>query len=116
MPDTELLNAEERKAKIKKFITDLSARFSELVWGSVAKTERLARLKPNVSDEFWKRWDELDKRCAGYLEGKIDWAGDSMQMEFTESNVPYPRLEVDRDVENYGRDLYVWLALQVKDL
>ena len=51
------------------------------------------------------------------LAGKIEWEGDSLPMEFVEgTTVVFPRLEVDRDVQNFARDLYCWLALQVKDL
>lgn len=116
MPDAELLDVEERKEKIRKFITDLSGRFSELLWNDKPKTARLARLKPSVAKEFWERWDELNKRCREYLDGKIEWAGGSMQMEFTSTGQSYPRLVVDRDVENYGRDLFVWTVAQTKDL
>ncbi len=117
MPDTELLTTEERQEKIRKFINELSARFSETFWNNTKKIAAIRKYKPDVLEEFNKRWDELDKRCKEYLDGKIDWEGDHFQMEFTpRAKVPYPVLEVDRDVVNYGRELFVWFGNQTKDL
>lgn len=117
MSDIVLLNVEERKAKIAKYITDLSARFSEMLWDDRMKVEHLKRLKPSLLSEFDIRWDELDKRCAEYLRGDIEWAGDSIQMELTPiAKAPFPILSVERDVENYGRDLFVWFTLQTENL
>jgi hypothetical protein len=117
MSDNELLGADERQRKIAKFVGDLSDRFSESFWKNPEKTERIKRIKPSLLEEFNDRWDELDKRCSEYLRGEIEWAGDSMQMEFTPlAKAPYPVLVVERDVENYGRDLFVWFTLQAKDL
>ena len=117
MQTAELLNVEERKDKIRKLIANLNARANEMLWSDPLKVERMKRYKPTSLEEFWKRWDELDARCAEYLEGKIEWAGDSMQMEFMpESGVPYPVLKVDRDVENFARDLFCWMALEVQAL
>ena len=117
MPDAELLNHEERLNKIRKLISDLDARFNELLWSHPAKISKLEHYKPSVIPQFWTQYHELDERCSDYLEGKIEWEGDSLQMEFVEgTTVVFPRLEVDRDVQNFARDLYCWLALQVKDL
>lgn len=117
MPDAELLTVDERKDKIRKFVGDLSDRFSEMFWNVPTKIEAIRRYKPDVLEEFNRRWDELDKRCAEYLKGEIDWDGEALQMEFTpEYKVPYPVLEVDRDVQNYGRDLFAWFVMQTKDL
>lgn len=117
MSDVELLTMEERKNKIRKLIGDLSDRFSESFWKDPIKIDRIKRLKPSLLLEFNARWDELDKRCAEYLRGEIEWAGDSLQMELTPIvKAPYPVLEIERDVENYGRDLFVWFSLQTENL
>lgn len=112
-----LLNVEERKEKIRKLVSNLNARANEMLWADPLKTERMKRYKPTVLEEFWKKWDELDVRCKEYIDGKIEWAGDSFQMELMPmSKTPFPVLTVDRDVENYARDLFCWMAVQVKDL
>lgn len=117
MSDNELLTQEERKEKIRKLTANLSARFNEMLWNDPAKVSKLEHYKPTVLTEFWLKHEELDKRCLDYLEGKIEWEGDSMQMDFTEKfSVPFPILEVERDVQNFERDLYVWLSSQIKDL
>ena len=112
-----LLNVEERKEKIRVLVTNLNARANEILWSDPLKTERMKRYRPTVIEEFWRKWDELGVRCKEYLDGKIDWAGDSFQMELMPiSKTLVPVLAVERDVENYGRDLFCWFALQVKDL
>lgn len=117
MPDTALHDTKERLTKIRTFIANLDARFNELLWNNPTRVAKLERFKPTLIAEFWTRYAELDVRCSDYLEGKIDWARDSLQMQFTPlANAPYPVLEIDRDVENYGRDLFCWLVLQLKDL
>lgn len=111
-----MIEIEERKEKIRRLNSNLTARFNEMVWNDPKKLARLKRLKPNVMEELWKRWDELEIRCAEYLDSKIEWSGDSIQMEFTSTGQPNPSLDIQRDVENYGRDLFCWMVLQVKDI
>lgn len=117
MSDTGILTADERKEKIRINVAHLSSRFNEVLWHSKEKLIRIEGLKPNFMPEFYERWNELDKRYREYIDGKIDWDGTTTQMEFMPlSKAPYQRIEIDRDVENYARDLYCWFALQVKDL
>lgn len=117
MPDTQLLDTTERKEKIRDHVKHLSDRFNEGLWGSKEKKERMERMKPNFIAEFYERWDELDKRYKEYLDGKIEWDGESTQMVLMpQCNVAYPSIEIDRDVLNYGRDLFCWFELQIKDL
>lgn len=117
MPEYELLDLDKRKEKIRELTTDLSERFAQLAFNDIQKIEKLNRLRPAMMDEFWKRWEEFNDRCLQYLKGEIEWSGDSLQMEMMPlSGVLVPKLVVDRDVENYGGDLFVWFALQVKDL
>lgn len=114
--DTELLNEEERKNKIRKLISDLNTRANEMLWGDPLKLERMKRYKPSVLEKFWKEWDELDKRCGEYLRGEIDWEGDSLPMEFTSTGQEFPVLEVDRDVQNFARNLFCWMVLETASL
>jgi hypothetical protein len=115
--DDELLTMEERKSKISKFIGDLSDRYNEMFWKDKDKIERIKRYRPLLLTEFGTRWEELDKRCKEFLDGQIEWDGEMLQMEFTPvAKVPYPVLEMDRDVVNYGRDMFVWFVTQTKDL
>lgn len=117
MPDTQLLDTNLRKELIREHVENMSQRFNEGLWGSKEKTERMKRMKPNFIAEFYERWDELDRRYKDYLDGKIDWDGATIQMEFMPlSKAPYPVLEIDRDILNYGRDLFCWFELQIKDL
>lgn len=111
-----MLTTDERKEKIRKLIANLSARFNELLWADSLKFYRTIKYKPSFFAEFWKRWDELDARCADYLENKIEWAGDCFQMEFTSTGHQLPTLAVDRDVECYARDLFSWAVAETKGL
>lgn len=117
MDDTQLLNMEERKDKVRKLIGNLSDRFSEMFWNKPEVINRIKQFRPILLEEFGQRWDELDRRCKDYIDGKIDWEGDVLQMEFMPlTGAEFPRLEIDRDVANYGRDLLVWFFSQTKYL
>jgi hypothetical protein len=112
-----LLNTEERRDKVRKLMADLDARFNELVWNHPAKLSKLQHYRPSVIPDFWKQYDELDERCLNYLEGKIEWEERALQLDFTEQfKIPFPTLHHECDVQTFARELYIWLALHVKDL
>lgn len=117
MLETELLSIDERKKKVRQWVYHLDRSFNELLWDHPSKLDKLNRLKPNVIEEFWKRYDEFDQRCIEYIDGKIEWDGDVIQMEIMPlTKVHFPVLETDRDVESFSREIFTWLVLQVKDL
>ena len=111
-----MLNQEERLGKIRKLTSDLDARFNELLWNHPARISKLEHYKPSVIPDFWTRYAELDNRLSDYLEGKIEWEEDAIQMDFTKSGVAFPVVDIQPDVQNYARELYCFLALAVKDL
>lgn len=115
MPDTQLLDTEQRKNKIRELTAQLSDRFNSVL-KSTNKMSALRRLKPDVLVKYNDSWDELDKRFSEYLAGEIEWEGDSFQMEMTAHGFPYPRLVVDRDVQNFARDFFAWFILQTQKL
>lgn len=112
-----MLNTEQRLEKIRALTKNLTDRFNELLWNNPAKVSKLEHYKPSVIPEFWTRYAELDTRLSDYLEGKIEWEEEAIQMDFTaEGKFPLPVVDVSRDVQNYARELFCWIALQVKDL
>lgn len=113
----ELLDTDHRKEKVRNYIGHLSYMFNEIFWRDKGKVARVDKYKPTFMPAFYAKWDELDRRCLEYIEGKIEWDGETWQMEMMPlSKVPYPRLEIERDVLNYGRDLFCWFTANVKDL
>ena len=111
-----MLNTEERLTKIRTLTKNLDDRFNELLWNHPAKVSKLEHYKPSIIPEFWTRYLELDNRLSDYLEGKIEWEEDSIQMDFTSQGIPSPTIDIPRDVQNYTREMFCWIALQVKDL
>lgn len=111
-----MLTTDERKDKIRKLIGDLSARLNEMLWSDSLKFYRAIKYRPSFFVEFWKRWDDLDARCAEYLRGEIDWDGDCFQMDFTSTGHEFPVLRVERDVHCYALDLFSWAVLETKGL
>jgi hypothetical protein len=112
-----MLNAEERKDKIRTLTKNLADRFNEILWSHPAKMSKLQKYRPSIISDFWTKYDELDKRLADYLNGSIEWEDASFQMEFTkDSAVPFPVLDVQPDVANFSRDLYCWIVLQANNV
>ena len=111
------MTTEEKQKQITQYVANLSARFNEILWDYPSKVAKLARFKPSFKEDFWKRWDELDKRFREYLDGKIEWEAEPLYVtEVLPGIAGFDYDHTMRDVVGCAVDLLAFVLTETKSL